>query len=152
MKTWYNLATNDTLTVFDDIGAYGVSAKSFLDDLKSIKAEAVNVEINSPGGDVFAGLAIYNGLRASGKKINVKVMGIAASAASLVAMAGDEIEMPENAMMMIHNPWTFAVGDADELRATADVLDKIGTSLVTTYAKRTGKDEDEIKSMLDTET
>ncbi|MBS4017535.1 MAG: Clp protease ClpP [Dechloromonas sp.] len=152
MKTWYNLAANDTLTVFDDIGAYGVSAKSFLDDLKSIKAEAVNVEINSPGGDVFAGLAIYNGLRASGKKINVKVMGIAASAASLVAMAGDEIEMPENAMMMIHNPWTFAVGDADELRATADVLDKIGTSLVTTYAKRTGKDEDEIKSMLDTET
>lgn len=153
MKTWYNFAADtDTLSVHDDIGAYGVTAKAFLNDLKAVKGDSVNVEINSPGGDVFAGLAIYNGLRSSGKKVNVKVLGIAASAASLVAMAGDEIEMPENAMMMIHNPWSFAVGDADELRATADVLDKIGTSLVTTYAKRTGKDEDEIKALLDAET
>ena len=152
MKTWYNLSGENTLSVTDDIGAFGVSAKSFLDDLRTIKAKDITVEINSPGGDVFAGLAIYNGLRSSGKTVNVKVLGIAASAASLVAMAGDTIEMPENAMMMIHNPWSFAVGDAEELRATADVLDKIGTSLVTTYANRTGKDEAEIKAMLDAET
>lgn len=156
MQTWYNLkaAADKTpvLSIFDDIGAYGVSAKSFLNDLRTVTTDEVDVEINSPGGDVFAGLAIYNGLRASGKKINVKVLGLAASAASLVAMAGDTIEMPENAFMMIHNPWGFAMGGADEMRNTADVLDKIGTGLVSTYAKRTGKTDQEIAALLDAET
>lgn len=156
MQTWYNLkaAADKTtvLSIFDDIGAYGVSAKSFLNDLRTVTTDEVDVEINSPGGDVFAGLAIYNGLRASGKKINVKVLGLAASAASLVAMAGDTIEMPENAFMMIHNPWGFAMGGADEMRNTADVLDKIGTGLVSTYAKRTGKTAQEITALLDAET
>lgn len=155
MKTWYALKEDDkgaALTIFDEIGAYGVSAKAFLDDVRAVKASAINVDINSPGGDVFAGIAIYNGLRASGKTINVRVMGIAASAASLIAMAGDTIEMPENSMMMVHNPWTFAMGDANELRETADVLDKIGESLVATYAKRTGKDAEAIKTMLSAET
>ena len=156
MQTWYNLkaAADKTpvLSIFDDIGAYGVSAKSFLNDLRTVTTDEVDVEINSPGGDVFAGLAIYNGLRASGKKINVKVLGLAASAASLVAMAGDTIEMPENAFMMIHNPWGFAMGGADDMRNTADVLDKIGTGLVSTYAKRTGKTDQEIAALLDAET
>lgn len=156
MQTWYNLkaAADKTpvLSIFDDIGAYGVSAKSFLNDLRTVTTDEVDVEINSPGGDVFAGLAIYNGLRASGKKINVKVLGLAASAASLVAMAGDTIEMPENAFMMIHNPWGFAMGGADEMRNTADVLDKIGMSLASTYAKRTGKPDAEITALLDAET
>lgn len=156
MQTWYNLkaAADKTtvLSIFDDIGAYGVSAKSFLNDLRTVTTDEVDVEINSPGGDVFAGLAIYNGLRASGKKINVKVLGLAASAASLVAMAGDTIEMPENAFMMIHNPWGFAMGGADEMRNTADVLDKISTGLVSTYAKRTGKSAEEITALLDAET
>lgn len=155
MKTWYALKADDkkaTMSIFDDIGAYGVSAKNFLNDLRGIKASEVDVEINSPGGDVFAGIAIHNGLRASGKMINVKVMGLAASAASLIAMAGDTIEMPANAFMMIHNPWGFAMGDAEEMRNTADTLDKIGTSLVATYAKRTGKDADEIAAMLNAET
>lgn len=157
MRTWYivNKADDGTpksLSIMDDIGAYGVSAKSFLNDLKSVQGDTVDIEINSPGGDVFAGLAIYNGLRHSGKTINVKVLGLAASAASLIAMAGDSIEMPENAFLMIHNPWSFAMGDANEMRATADVLDKIGTGLVATYSKRTGKSEDEIKSLLDAET
>lgn len=156
MQTWYNLKADagktPVLSIFDDIGAYGVSAKSFLNDLRTVTTDEVDVEINSPGGDVFAGLAIYNGLRASGKKINVKVLGLAASAASLVAMAGDTIEMPENAFMMIHNPWGFAMGGADEMRNTADVLDKIGTGLVSTYAKRTGKTDQEIAALLDAET
>ena len=155
MKTWYNFTDKGetpVLSIFDDIGAYGVSAKQFLDDLRAVKAKSVDLEINSPGGDVFAGLAIYNGLRNSGKTIHVKVLGLAASAASLVAMAGDTIEMPENAFLMIHNPWSFAAGDARDMRATADVLDKIGASLVTTYANRTGKSEDEISAMLAAET
>lgn len=156
MQTWYHLkaAADKTpvLSIFDDIGAYGVSAKNFLNDLRTVATDEVDVEINSPGGDVFAGLAIHNGLRASGKKINVRVLGLAASAASLVAMAGDTIEMPENAFMMVHNPWGFAMGGADEMRSTADVLDKIGTGLVSTYAKRTGKTNEEIAALLDAET
>lgn len=156
MQTWYHLkaAADKTpvLSIFDDIGAYGVSAKNFLNDLRTVATDEVDVEINSPGGDVFAGLAIHNGLRASGKKINVRVLGLAASAASLVAMAGDTIEMPENAFMMVHNPWGFAMGGADEMRSTADVLDKIGTGLVSTYAKRTGKTNEEITALLDAET
>lgn len=152
MQTWYNRKAGDAIDITDDIGAYGVSAKAFLDEMHAIEGDTINLSINSPGGDVFAGLAIYNALRYSGKTINVKVLGIAASAASLVAMAGDEIEMPENAMMMIHNPWSFALGDAQELRESADVLDKIGDSLAGTYAKRTGKGLDEIKAMLHAET
>ena len=156
MRTWYNFKQTDTdpavLSIFDDIGAFGVSAKSFLNDLASAQGDSVRVEINSPGGDVFAGLAIYNGLRNSGKKVNVRVLGLAASAASLVAMAGDTIEMPENSFMMVHNPWGFAIGGADDMRDTADMLDKLGASLASTYAKRTGKSAEEITALLDAET
>ena len=156
MRTWYNFKQTDTdpavLSIFDDIGAFGVSAKSFLNDLASAQGDSVRVEINSPGGDVFAGLAIYNGLRNSGKKVNVRVLGLAASAASLVAMAGDTIEMPENSFMMVHNPWGFAMGGASDMRDTADMLDKLGTSLASTYAKRTGKSAEEIAALLDAET
>ena len=156
MRTWYNFKQTDTdpavLSIFDDIGAFGVSAKSFLNDLASAQGDSVRVEINSPGGDVFAGLAIYNGLRNSGKKVNVRVLGLAASAASLVAMAGDTIEMPENSFMMVHNPWGFAMGGASDMRDTADMLDKLGVSLASTYAKRTGKSAEEITALLDAET
>lgn len=155
MRTWYNLKATDTkatISIFDAIGEYGVSAKNFLNDLRAVKASDVDVEINSPGGDVFAGIAIYNGMRQSGKKINVKIMGVAASAASLVAMAGDTIDMPENTFMMVHNPWSFAMGSAEDMRDTADMLDKIGSSLVATYAKRTGRSDEEIKALLDAET
>ena len=158
MKTWFKFQAaategqSQTVSIHDAIGGWGVSAKMFLDELRKVAAPEVNVEINSPGGDVFAGLAIYNGLRNSGKKVNVKVLGIAASAASLVAMAGDTIEMPENTFMMIHNPWTFAAGDADDLREQADLLDKIGDSLASTYARRTGKSAEEIQTLLAAET
>jgi enoyl-CoA hydratase/carnithine racemase len=106
------------------------------------------VEINSPGGDVFAALAIYNALKSSGKDVAVKVLGVAASAASLIAMAGDKILMPKNSFMMIHNPWSSAIGNADELRQTAETLDKIGQSLKATYAAKTGMGDAELSAML----
>lgn len=137
-----------TLSIYDEIGFWGVQASDFRTQLAAIKSKVINVEINSPGGDVFAGLAIYNMLRSSGKEILVKVMGVAASAASLIAMAGDKIVMPKNTFMMVHNPWSFAMGNADELRETADTLDKIGASLLSTYVARTGKTEDEIAPLL----
>lgn len=138
----------ETLLIFDEIGFWGVQAKDFVTDLGKVQSKTLNVEINSPGGDVFAGLAIYNALKSSGKEIVVKVMGVAASAASLIAMAGDKIVMPKNSFMMIHNPWSFAMGNADELRETADTLDKIGASLKATYAAKTGMSEDELEPLL----
>lgn len=142
----------ETLSIYDEIGFWGVQAKDFMTSLGKVQSKVLNVEINSPGGDVFAALAIYNGLRASGKEIVVKVMGVAASAASLIAMAGDKIQMPKNTFMMVHNPWTFAMGNADDLREQADTLDKIGSSLKATYAARTGLDDKELDAILATDT
>jgi ATP-dependent Clp endopeptidase proteolytic subunit ClpP len=138
----------DDLDIYDEIGFWGVQAKDFIASLKASSAKSINVGINSPGGDVFAGLAIYNALKGSGKTVNVKVMGIAASAASVIAMAGDTIEMPGNSMMMIHNPWTFTAGNADELREEADVLDKIGAGLTGIYANKSGQPADKIAALL----
>lgn len=149
----FNAAANGaTLSIFEDIGFWGVQAKDFRDQLQAVKGDELSVEISSYGGDVFAGLAMYNMLRASGKKITTKVMSVAASAASVVFLAGDKRVMPKNTFTMIHNPWTGAVGNADELRETANTLDKIGDSLLQTYVARTGLPEDEVKSMLSTDT
>lgn len=141
-----------TLSIFDEIGFWGVQAKDFIRDLNAVTSKVLNVEINSPGGDVFAGLAIYNALKQSGKEIVVKVMGVAASAASLIMMAGDKRIMPKNTFTMVHNPWSFAMGNADELRETADTLDKIGSSLQATYVNATGQTPEKIAELLGKDT
>lgn len=145
-----NAADNSSavLSIYDEIGFWGVQAKDFVAELGKVKSKSITVEINSPGGDVFAALAMYNALRASGKEVVAKVMGVAASAASLIFMAGDKRVMPKNTHLMIHNPWSFAMGNADELRETAETLDKIGASLTATYAARSGVPEDKLKEML----
>ena len=116
----------------------------------------VTVHINSPGGDVMAGAEIYSALREhslNGEgRITVIVTALAASAASIIAMAGDEILMHPVAYMMIHNPWTIAMGDAKKLRKTAKTLDEISEGLIAAYQQRTGKDRDELKKLLDAET
>ncbi len=157
MKNWYSIqakagAKSADISIYDEIGYFGVTAKQFIGDLKALDVDTLKLSINSPGGAVFDALAMYNALRQHPANVEVTIMGVAASAASLVAMAGDTIIMPDNAFMMIHNPLNFAYGNADDLREMADVLDKIGASLVATYAARTGKPEDEIKAMLDAET
>ena len=156
MKTWFNVvakADNEVeISIFDEIGAWGVNAKDFIAALKPHKGKNLTCLINSPGGSVFDALAMYNVLRANGGTVTTKVLGVAASAASLVAMAGDKIIMPENTFMMIHNPWAFAAGNAEELREFADTLDTIGSSLVKTYVARTGLPEEEVKALLDNET
>lgn len=141
-----------SLSIFDEIGFWGVQAKDFVRDLAGIEAKTINVEINSPGGDVFAGLAIYNALKGSGKEIVTKVMGVAASAASVIYMAGDKRVAPKNTFLMVHNPWSMAVGNAEELRETADTLDKIGSSLRGIYTAGTGLSDDEVAEMLATDT
>lgn len=153
MKRWFqiqNAASTEaaTVTIFDEIGLWGITAADFNREFRAIQAPIINLEINSPGGSVFDGLAIYNMLRGSGKTINAKVMGVAASIASVILMAADKITMPENAMVMVHSPMGGVFGTADEMREMADVLDKVKTSLVATYVKRTGKSEEEITAML----
>jgi len=156
VKSWYSIQAkadqSAEISIYDEIGFCGVTAKQFIGDLKAIDATAIKLAINSPGGAVFDALAIYNALRQHPANVEVTIMGVAASAASIIAMAGDTVVMPENAFMMIHNPLNMAYGNADDLREMADVLDKIGASLVGIYAKRTGLPEDEIKALLDAET
>ena len=129
-------------------------ASDFRKALKGVKN--VTVHINSPGGDVIAGAEIYSALREHSMNgegsVTVIVTGIAASAASIIAMAGDRILMHPVAYMMIHNPWTVAMGDAKELRKAAKVLDVIAEGLVSTYQARTGKDKEELEKMLANET
>ena len=129
-------------------------AKDFRQALKGVKN--VTVHINSPGGDVMAGAEIYSALREHSLNgegtVTVIVTALAASAASIIAMAGDRILMHPVAYMMIHNPWTIAMGDAKEMRKTAKTLDVISEGLISAYQIRTGKDRDELKRMLENET
>ncbi len=100
----------------------------------------INLHINSPGGDVFEGIAIFNALKTHGASITVHVDGLAASMASVIAMVGNPVIMPENTfMMMIHKPWGFTGGDANDMRDYADLLDKVEAVLIPAYAQKTGK-------------
>lgn len=131
------------------------SASGFRDALKEIgNVKTINLHINSPGGSVFEGTAIFNMLKNSKAFINVYIDGLAASIASVIAMAGDKIYMPANAMMMIHNPWVVCEGNANELRKMADDLEKIGNLSTETYVKRSnGKaNAEEIQNLMDEET
>lgn len=146
------------IDIFGDIGVGwlnedGITPKSVkrqMDDAGEFAR--LTVRINSPGGNAFDGVAIYNVLRAPGKPVAVYVDGIAASAASIIAMAGDTITMGKGSMLMLHNPWTIAAGDAKEFRAQADVLDKIGVSMSEIYVDRSGKSKDEVREILEAET
>jgi len=157
MSTWYEIkaqAQTDQPTevlIYDEIGGWGITAAQFVRDLKTLGEKPINIRINSPGGSVFDGLAIYHYL-ANRPNVTVTVDGIAASIASIIAMAGTKRVMPESAYLMIHNPWTGAVGDANDLRDQADLLDKLAETLAGIYSKVTKKGKDVIRSMMDAET
>ncbi len=146
------------LYLYDAIGADwfgGISSKDVvraLQDLADGGAKTLNIFINSPGGDVFEGTAMYTAIaRFDGEK-NVYIDSLAASAASYVAMVGDKIYTAFNAMWMIHNPWGLVIGNAADMRKTADDLDKIGQTLVDTYVRRTGQTAEAVRAWLDAET
>ncbi len=157
-REWYTISAKDEaaeILIYDVIGEDwmgGISAKQFVNDLNALDVKNINVRINSPGGDVFEGTAIYNALIGHKARITTQIDGMALSMASVVAMAGDTIVMADNAMMMIHNPWTFAMGDAGELRKTADVLDKTKLNLLAAYDKQSPLENDEISALMDEET
>nr|DAN47493.1 MAG TPA: major capsid protein [Bacteriophage sp.] len=157
-QSWYSIKAKakDTaeISIYDEIGFWGVSAASFAQDLKSCgnNLKQINLHIHSPGGDVFDGIAIYNLLKNHPANVTVYIDGLAASMASVIAMAGNEVIMPENAMMMIHKPWGIQGGDAEDMRKYADLLDKVENTLIPAYANKTGKTPEELAEMLSAET
>lgn len=157
-KSWFTIrmaASSDAaeVLIYDEIGAYGVSAKSFLDELGAVPdASAITLRINSPGGSVFDAVAIYNALKRRAGAVTVSIDGIAASAASYVAMAGGEVVMPDNAFLMIHDPSGMVMGSAADMRAMAEALDKIRDSLVTGYSAKSGADDDTVAALMAKET
>ncbi len=157
-ESWYsikNQADSAEIFIYDVIGedfwGEGVSAKQFADDVKNLKVSTIDLRINSPGGSVFDGVAIYNLLMNHDATVNVHIDGMALSIASVIAMSGDTINMAENAMIMIHDPWSGLWGSADDMRKEADTLDKIKSSLITSYG-RTGMETDELSNLMTEET
>lgn len=140
------------IELYDEIGFWGVTAKDFNAQLREVGPGDLKVKINSPGGDVFDGIAIFNDLVGHQGRVRVEVTGMAASAASIVAMAGDEIVMAENAFMMVHNAWSMVVGNRHDLRDWAGVLDKIDGALAKTYATRSGMGVRTAAKLMDDET
>lgn len=156
MKSWYTIrarASGTEVLIYDEIGAYGVTAKGFLAELGALPDDAaIDLRLNSPGGSVFDAVAIYNALKRHEGDITVWIDGIAASAASYIAMAGDTIVMPENAFLMIHDPSGLVMGTAEDMRSTAEALDKVKGSLIQGYAAKSGKDDDDIATLMAAET
>jgi ATP-dependent Clp endopeptidase proteolytic subunit ClpP len=156
MRSWYQLraqARGAEIAIYDEIGAFGIPAKAFLDELKALGPIAeLTVRINSPGGSVFDGVAIYNALKRHEARVTVWIDGIAASIASMVAMAGDEVVMPENAMLMLHDPSALVIGTAADMRVTADALDKMKAGMVAAYRDKSGRDDAEIEALMAAET
>lgn len=143
--------------IYEDIGEGwfgGFSAKQFADELKAIGGgvKAIDLHINSYGGDVFDGQAIYNTLIAHPASITTHVDGVAASIASVIAMAGDEIHIAENAWLMIHNAWGAAFGSPEDMRRQAELLESVSAKLADIYTARSGQELAAIKAMMDAET
>jgi len=144
------VADRDRIWLEDGIGA---SPAAFREELAALgEIDTLNVFINSEGGDVFAGSAIFTLLTRSRARIIAYIDGLAASAASLIAMAADTVRMPTNALLMVHNPWTVVMGDSRDLYAAGDRLNIVRQGMVAAYASKTGLPEQRLIALLDAET
>lgn len=147
----------NTITIYEVIGedywsGGGFTAKRMSGALRAIGSNPVTVKINSPGGDMFEGIAIYNLLREHPAKVTIDVMGWAASAASIIAMAGDEIRMGLGTFMMVHNAWGVVIGNRHDMRDAAKLFDGFDAAIVDIYAVRTSGDRKHIEKLMDAET
>lgn len=151
-------ATSAEIVIYSEIGetfwGEGVSAKSFSEELKELpkSVKQIDVRLNSPGGDVFDGIAIYNRLKQHPANVTVYIDGLAASIASIIALAGDEVILGEGALLMIHKPMSGVWGNSTEMEEMISRLDDVEEQLVGIYRRKTGLDRSEIKSMLAKET
>ena len=154
---WYAIhqASDDSTAevhIYDEIGGFGVGAKQFVSAIKPFSGKRLHLRINSVGGSVIEGLAIANAIRRHKGGVTAHVDGLAASMASVIAVAADETVMADNALMMIHEPWTVGMGTSDDLRKEADVLDTMRKNIIRAYARKTKMDGDEIAEMMKAET
>jgi ATP-dependent Clp endopeptidase proteolytic subunit ClpP len=154
---WYNIQGKATdavaeIYIFDEIGAYGITAQDFIAEMKEYKDTPVNLRINCIGGDVFDGMAMYNIIKKREAKTTAYIEGIAASMGSVIALAADEVVMAENSLFMIHNAWGGAMGEAEDMRKTASVLEKISGEIANIYKRKTRLSLDRITDMMDEET
>lgn len=140
------------IDLYEEIGFWGVEASAFRNQIKDFKGSTINLKINSPGGDVFDGIAMHNDLVEHPAQVKVTVTGLAASAASIVAMAADEIEMGSASFLMIHNAWTIGMGDRHDFADLSGMLGKIDHALAQVYSRRTGKSAKAIQELMDAET
>ena len=154
-EKWYNIQNKAGETadiyIFDEIGTYGVTAQDFISEIKGLKDMPINLRINSLGGDVFDGMAMYNVIKRRESKTTVYIEGIAASIATIIALGADEVIMAENSLFMIHNAWGGTSGEAKDMRKTAETLDKITSELTDIYVKKTGLSYDALAEMMDEE-
>lgn len=155
-QSWYTIFNKNGVGVIEiigDIGAWGITAKQFAKDLAALgNVKTLEATIHSGGGDVFDGMAIYNLLKGHKAHKSAKVLGLAASMASVILMAFDHVEIPANAMIMVHKPWGGTIGDADDMRKYADLLDKVEGTLLSAYESKTGLDRAKLEEMLAAET
>lgn len=147
-----DIVDDGDLWIYEWFGEPATAPNAFKSELKEFKGKDLTVWIDSYGGSVFAGASIYNALKEHDGKITVKIDGKAMSAASVIAMAGDEILMSPVAVMMIHNPLTRAQGNMHDLRKVADVLDTVKDSIINAYVTKTGRPRNKISQMMDDET
>jgi ATP-dependent Clp endopeptidase proteolytic subunit ClpP len=155
-EKWYNIQNKAGETadvyIFDEIGTYGITAQEFITDIKDLKDTPINLRINSLGGDVFDGMAMYNVIKRREAKTTVYIEGIAASIATIISLGADEVVMAENSLFMIHNAWGGTMGEAKDMRKTAETLEKITGELTDIYRKKTGLSYDALAEMMDEET
>lgn len=155
---WYRIenavSTTDaaTIHVYDEIGYWGVTAQDFVAELQGVTAGRIELHVNSPGGDVFDGIAIMQALKSHSAHVTVTVDSLAASIASVIAMAGDRVVMAKNATMMIHDGHSLAIGNAADMRQTADLLDKVSDNIASVYAERAGGTVEEWRDRMRAET
>jgi ATP-dependent Clp endopeptidase proteolytic subunit ClpP len=158
---WYEIINKSPeraeIWIYEQIGedfwsGNGITAKKFQEELAEIRAPQIDLHINSPGGEVFSGLSIYNLLKQHPANVTTYIDGLAASIASVIALAGDKVIMAENALYMVHNPWGMEMGDANAMRKMAERLDKVGGSIALAYISKSGKSEAEIAELMNAET
>lgn len=146
----------NTINILDQIGesfdGSGMTAKIVNSVLRKADGEDITVNVNSPGGDFFEGVTIYNMLREYEGAVNVNVLGLAASAASIIAMAADELKIAKSALMMIHNSWGLVIGNQNDMREAADTFAVFDESMANVYAERSDKNLAEVKSLMDKDT
>jgi ATP-dependent protease ClpP protease subunit len=154
--TWFSIKnvsrTEAEVLIYDEIGIMGITAGDFVNELREVKASKITLRINSSGGDVFDAIAIYNNLRSHPANIEVYIDGIAASAASFIAMAGETVIMSPHSQMMVHDAHGLTIGNAADMRQMADILDKSSDNIAAIYAERTGMTVEEWREKMRGET